>query len=257
MWLWQQQRLAKRTKFLGKLLFLSFVFHSIGAFFLLFMYKGDALSTLHISSAQSQQVIIRVMPLTGLSKKINQKAITRKTYATSTQKVVAQTKKTIVKKEPVKKNIVKKKAASVTQKKEIKKVVPKKVMEQKKTQPIKELKKVEPQPIKKSVDPVKKASQDNQIEDVKYVSQKEYNAFMAQAEFQEAIIEVWTPPAGMSDSLVCTVALSVDWKGNLQHHSVQDSSGVLVYDIAVEQALEKVKIPHSLWGKSVTIAFKP
>ena len=75
MWLWQQPKLAKKTKFIGKLIALSFFAHVIGVFCFLFMYKEYNSSILQIQSV-AQNIIVRVMPLSGMPQKKIQRTVT-------------------------------------------------------------------------------------------------------------------------------------------------------------------------------------
>lgn len=283
MWLWQQQRFAKKRKFIGKLIMLSFFIHMIGSFCFLCVYKGYDTTIIQIQSV-AHNVIVRVLPLGGIAKKatsqktalsthvskktgenvlLKKQTVLKKSIAETktTVKKVALQKKIIKKPEPVKK-IIKKtvdSVASQSRDQNVKKEEAKKNIEAlKKVNNVKEEK--EKEVIKQSV-PSEPSNTEEIVshneEEIVYLSQKDYNAFEAHAALQEAIIDVWTPPAGMADNLVCIVSLIIDWDGSLKESSIDDSSGVPIYDIAVGQALEQVKIPRALWGKSITVAFKP
>ena len=281
MWLWQQPKLAKKTKFIGKLIALSFFAHVIGVFCFLFMYKEYNSSILQIQSV-AQNIIVRVMPLSGMPQKKIQRTVTsmmpqkKNKRAQTKAPTLLKKEKTVPKKvEPVKEinKPLKKKndllpsvkspepVNSKVVKKEIKKVERIKEVIQKK-----EIVKQEaslPSSAKREQDEIPPKTREDQVvsadlqEDIKYLTQKEYNAFTAQESLQEAIADVWAPPAGMAKNLVCLVSLTVDWNGKLKEYKIDDSSGVAIYDIAVEQAVQEVKIPRTLWGKSVTVAFKP
>ncbi|MCF7899897.1 TonB C-terminal domain-containing protein [Candidatus Babeliales bacterium] len=286
MWLWQQQRFAKKTKFIGKLIMLSFFIHMIGSFCFLCVYKGYDKTIIHIQSV-AQNVIVRVMPLGGIPKKTaSQKTslaprLLKKTgeHAVSQKqpllkKIVSQTKTTLKKVAPQKKIIKKPEPVKKIIKKSVDSVVPqsrdqnvKKEEVKKNIEPLKKINNVknvkeekEKEVIKQSA-PLESSNTEEIVshneEEIVYLSQKDYNAFEAHAALQEAIIDVWTPPAGMADNLVCVVSLIIDWNGSLKESVIDDSSGVPIYDIAVGQALEQVKIPRALWGKSLTVAFKP
>jgi hypothetical protein len=175
---------------------------------------------------------------------IAKKTIVKKTVA---KKVIPKLKPVVTKAIPAKKPIVAKK---LEQKKEVVKEEPKKIIEKKvETKPVEE-KQVEKAVIKEDSVEV----EDNVYE---VADQREFDALQLQALFQESVAEVWTPPLGMVDTIECIVTVSVDWKGNIIERKIDKKSGVLVYDMTVEHALNDLKIPRAAWGKSMTVAFKP
>ena len=147
---------------------------------------------------------------------------------------------------PVKKAVVKK----------VVKPVPQKEITQKKVEPILKkpvVKKVAKPEIKK----VKKVAQEKVEEpEAVYVTHKEFSVLQLQDALQEAVIQVWNPPAGMPDTTECSIKIALDWNGNIIESSVEKSSGILIYDMTVEHAVPIIKFPHAAYGKTFTVSFK-
>lgn len=244
MWRWQQPRLSNKHKYLGKLLLFSSCVHSVLCFLLLFMYTSYHSSSLLEIHAGASDVIVRVVSF--LPQQKSKKGAVKKTAA----QLVSQKKKTQLsaQKKPVVKPVVKKEAPQ-------KKSVP---VEKKEVQ-----KKEPPKPIEQKQEPVAKQEiqqKEEKVgaqENIKYVTPKELNDFELQTMIQNALVESWAPPAGMANTLVCRVSITVDWNGAIIETIVKESSGVLVYDVAVEQALDQLKPPRQMWGKTIQMAFKP
>ena len=233
---WPQLKLSSKRKFFAKLFLFSGVIHTIVCFVLLFIYTDYNSHALISVSSVSSDVVVRVLPLT------QKQSAPQKVTATSLAKVI--------KKKPAPQQLIKK----VAVKKEIKKVVPpKKIVQAKKVVPPKKV----AEAVKKPVVKKEISEKTKQQEEVKYVTHKEFNALQLQTALQESIEQVWTPPAGMHDSVVCHVSISIGWDGKLSQSIIEESSGVLIYDIAVERAVTAMKLPRQMWGKTVRVAFKP
>jgi outer membrane biosynthesis protein TonB len=197
-------------------------------FALFFLYSGYNSRTLVQVSSASSDLIVRLVSF-------EQRTEQKPELKTATQFVKAAQKKVL-------KKLVAKEVVKPVPKKVVKPVAKKVVQQQKQ-------KKV---PVKKVVKP-----KVEEQKEVKYVTRKEFDAVMLEQALQEAIVQVWAPPAGMDSSLVCNVALTIDWDGKLLEAKVEESSGILVYDIAVEHAIDQLVLPRQLWGKTVRVAFKP
>ena len=94
-------------------------------------------------------------------------------------------------------------------------------------------------------------------ETVQYVTHREYEALGSQQALQTAIEQVWTPPVGMQEDILCEVKLTISWDGNVLQRVITKKSDIIVYDLAVEQALDSLICPQAVWGKEIVIAFKP
>jgi outer membrane biosynthesis protein TonB len=232
---------------------------------LLFFYKTyDSKLLLQVSSVKSEAVVQFVSFMQQkpsvktiahkpavVKTKVHQpaqlvKTITQKTVPKAVQKKV-ENQPGVKKQEKTKLPVKEKKKEPVAQKEVQKQPATKEQVKQvdKKDLPTQGLKKEETQ----SLAPVEKP--------IQKISKQEFDALSLQASLQEAVGQVWAPPAGMDEKLVCQVSFTVDWNGKLIEHFVTESSGILVFDIAVEQAVAELSVPRQLWGKSVTVAFKP
>lgn len=230
----QQIKLSHKNQFLTKLLVCSWVFHGFVCFGLFFLYTSyDQQALLEISTRASEAIVQFV----AFEQPVQKAAVT------TTQLVRTAPKKSTAlaaqKKQPVKKETKLQPKAPVKKPEPVKKDLSGKVQ------------KAKTDAVQKPVEQTQKA------QEVNYVSRKEYDTVMLESSLQEAILQVWAPPAGMQESLVCNVTLTVDWHGKLVESVVEESSGVLVYDIAVEQAIAQLDVPRQLWGKTVRVAFKP
>ena len=73
---------------------------------------------------------------------------------------------------------------------------------------------------------------------------------------QEEIMTRWRPPMGLPKDLVCTISVRLDRQGGIVNTTVKKPSGVLIYDLAANQAAQEMKLPQIAWGKEFSIAFK-
>jgi flagellar motor protein MotB len=94
-------------------------------------------------------------------------------------------------------------------------------------------------------------------EDVLYVTHKELQGIELQNALEQAIQKVWKAPVGIEESVESEVALTIGWQGKLVDAKVIKSSDILVFDVAVQDALAEMSFPKGVWGKEVKVAFKP
>ncbi len=95
------------------------------------------------------------------------------------------------------------------------------------------------------------------VEEVMYVSPREYNALMVHQDLQNALRLAWTPPPGVASHISAQVTIVVDRKGTVTSLTFKKPSGSLVYDTSIEHALHKSVLPESIWSKTLTITFSP
>ncbi len=93
--------------------------------------------------------------------------------------------------------------------------------------------------------------------DVVYVSYKDFDAAMMSAAFVASMKEKWVAPVGVSKECECEVVVSLDKNGKLEQVTIERSSNVLVYDMAVKEALAIMDFPCEVYGKVLHIVFKP
>ncbi len=281
---WQRLQIADKTKFLGNLLFLSGLLHISACFFLLFVSSDQkAVSSVEIS-AHATQAIVRLMPSGGVKKGAGsggakgsgaQKSSQR--MGSAKPKTRLATTKSVVKKKEVakKKNVLKnkktktKKTKKVAQKKVVKKESilqePAKQALREKSEPIQKKEAVETS-VKTALEVVDKVAVTSHFDatahavaqdNVQYVTLSEFDQVQFESVIQEAIACVWSPPAGIDSSTMCKATLTIGWDGKILESKIEEKSDILIYDIAVEQALAQFEAPRQLWGKTLQIIFKP
>lgn len=108
---------------------------------------------------------------------------------------------------------------------------------------------------KKEIKPQEQQKVQNVQEKV-YMGRDEYAAYQLQQFLQEQIDRCWSPPVGTSSDLVCTMKVAIGKEGIIQLIDTEESSRVLIYDIAARNALSEIKFPKQLWGKEIRITFK-
>lgn len=87
-----------------------------------------------------------------------------------------------------------------------------------------------------------------------YVGQLEYEALQLQEAINRELQTYWKPPVGHAGA-TCTLRAVVDWQGQLADIIVEQSSGMLMFDMSAEQAISAMTFPKTAWGKQVTITF--
>lgn len=71
----------------------------------------------------------------------------------------------------------------------------------------------------------------------------------------ENLSDQWAPPAGVPAQSQCTITIVLDRDGEIDDMLVDNSSGMLVFDVAARAALSEVEFPRFAWGKSITVTF--
>lgn len=66
----------------------------------------------------------------------------------------------------------------------------------------------------------------------------------------------WQPPAGFADDAQVTLAIELNYKGEVADIDVIESSQILVFDIHARSAVYAMDFPRACWGKKITITFK-
>ncbi len=94
-------------------------------------------------------------------------------------------------------------------------------------------------------------------QEIVYVTKQEFDALQLQQKLQECLFDLWTPPAGIPSGVACEVLITVGWDGAILETQFLKKTDILMYDLSVQETLEQVIFPHEVWGKQITIAFKP
>lgn len=281
MLLWLRQRLPKKNLFLFKLSILSGLTHLALCFGFFFMYKeyNHALLLQVHATHNPDDVIVRLLPLAA--KKPKAKRVAKRAAVSVKKPVKKVSKKKVMQLAQVKKAVPKPKqevkqkpVVKPEQKKEVearvsaKKVEPK--VEKVVSKPVekKEIKSVEKKPeiVKTESVPVKEVSKEElkpepiveqAEENVRYVTHKELRGIELENAVQAAVQEVWTPPIGVDQEVMSEVQVTVGWDGKLVESKILKLSEIVIYDVAVQEALEDITFPRQVWGKEIKIAFRP
>jgi len=271
---WRRKLLRRfsRHVFWAKLLLFSSVVHAVLLFVVFFMYKGSYFSY-RVTVSRSFLASGAPVVFLPLYKTIQQKQIKKNSPSvhTKTTKTTGpkQTTKLAAVVKPKKKSIAKK----TVQKKKRSTTVAKK----KKKPAVKKITKKIAKPIKKEIKTVNKKKTSSPIHKKKknvqalvhsnrtsvpkqqepiYVGQMEMDAQWMQNEMHKEVTKKWRPPVGLSKDLVCILKVLIDWHGNTTHTTVEQPSGVLLYDISTRTAMMQLTLPSWAYGKEFTITFK-
>ena len=90
-----------------------------------------------------------------------------------------------------------------------------------------------------------------------YLNKNDLEAFTIAQKLRDCLFEVWSVPLGVPLSAVCEVVITIGWDGVIFATDFVKKSGILMYDLSVQETLEQVHFPHEMWGKQITVVFKP
>ncbi len=260
---------------------LSCILHVVACFALLFIYKDyHQRLFVDLSSRISSQAVVKLLPLSASRSALAKggKKGAGSGITTSTQKKKSKAPTTVVKQKVAKKQVnggkkgAKKKGKNVLQEKKQTKVKEKdktksvvsgqKLVEKPKVEESVPPKKEEMPPVESPkveeqavVETVQQSGQEGQ--EIVYLTQQELDALQIHQKLQESIFSVWEAPVGMAAEQYCEVMVAIGWDGAVQETQFLKKTGSLVYDLSVQETIEQVVFPHEVWGKRITIAFKP
>lgn len=270
---WLQPKLPEKYVFLIKLFACSSVLHGFICFGLFFLYSSVGTTALVEINSQSAQAVVRVISFNkpkqsskpGLGGKKSQTDQLAKKVQKTGQQGAQRKIKTALKKAALQKKVHKQSAKKIEKKVDKKIAQPvkpiktePKVIEKKREEPEKIIDNVTQPVLVKDVLPQDViAAHAESSPEIEYLTPKEYEQVLIQDALKEALMLVWTPPAGMSQDLSCQVVITVGFDGVILATEIEQKSGVLIYDMAVEQAMAQVVMPRVLWGKKIKIVFKP
>jgi len=178
---------------------------------------------------------------------------------TSVVKQVSQKKKQASVKRTVKKKDVSKAPVVTKQKAQVKPKLPAKSVKKTQPEPNKSIEKVTP-PV-----PAQPAGEAQAVEvnenlpvcDAVAIAYADARLIHQYTVLQNELSKYWAPPPGMADDCKCQLTACIDRTGMVSDVVVQESSGVLIFDITARTALFAVAWPVWSWGSSITITFKP
>jgi outer membrane biosynthesis protein TonB len=94
-------------------------------------------------------------------------------------------------------------------------------------------------------------------QEVLYVGQEEMDALRVQEYIQSEMSEHWRPPAGMRKNICCVISVVVAHDGALASITMDQASGVLLFDGAARRAAAQLQPPRWAYGKTLSLTFKP
>lgn len=215
----------------------------------------------------------RALQVQNSSKKtpIQQAAPTKRVARQVYKKPVAKTSTT-----PAKKFVKKQKQASKKAQKVQKKNTPKKI---KKTvaqpeppvhEPVHEVSKQE-QPVIPPAQPIPAAQESapeqtaestgpldvsitNTTEEIE-LGLEEYETLQAYQLIQSEMNTHWHPPAGFTPKRACIILITLNGRGIVTQMHVEQSSGILAYDMAARMAINRALFPKGVWDQQVRLHF--
>lgn len=87
------------------------------------------------------------------------------------------------------------------------------------------------------------------------LGQEEYELLQAYRVVYEQVSAQWRPPAGIKPLRSCIVLITVDNRGLVAQLTLEQSSGVLAYDIAARMAIARSQFPKHMWNEQIRLHF--
>lgn len=100
-------------------------------------------------------------------------------------------------------------------------------------------------------------AQQSMTQEILYVSQEEFADIEMQRLLSEAVTQAWHPPVGMPAQAICKALIEVDWQGVMTSYTLTETSGIMIYDVSVEEGIKALVLPRAVWGKKIELIFKP
>ncbi len=249
---WLHQRLINKNK-LDSFLFITIFIH-LFLIWLIFFGCRQSIDFSFTLNKSSSNAIVKLLPFGAVKPKNN--LIKQGSYKNSTAK---QSNKKKHRKESKKTAIIKeKKQKKINSKKNKKKDVDQKDIQISAKDEALDHKDLNVSLVKNNINQLsdEKPAQESK-EDVVYVTQKELDGLQLEQQLKEAIEQVWVSPFGIENDLMCEVLVVIGWDGAILEKKMIKLTEVYIYDSAVEEALDKLIVPQQLWGKTISIIFKP
>ncbi len=89
----------------------------------------------------------------------------------------------------------------------------------------------------------------------KQIGTKQLRALNTQQAIAQQVSLHWQPPEGFAHDLKAIIAITLDYKGEVDALDMKEGSGVLAYDIHARSAIYAMEFPRACWGKKITITF--
>jgi len=277
--------LSRKCVLLSQLLLFSLLLHAIVLLFLLAFYSGYRYSTKLVVKRKTVELlpmnVRRVSTITSIEptsakisgKPVQQKPVTKSltTIKSEPVKKKVQSKKNSVSKKNVPPPKPKPKTKDLSKKSKKQKKVAEKKPVAKKEVPQKKQKTIESKRVHKKCDKEKEiVKQNSSVAQSKNASRSsvgqsreipatrnngDFDTPRIQSYIQTEISKIWEPPIGLSEGLVCDVTICVGRDGLVNDSKVDQSSGVLMFDLSARTAASSLSLPRWAWGKEFTICF--
>ncbi len=75
------------------------------------------------------------------------------------------------------------------------------------------------------------------------------------ADLYKEISQKWSPPPGIPSETACELTMQIDGNGNVIDMQILKSSGVLLFDVAAQVAIDELNYPQWAWGKAISLTF--
>lgn len=273
MWLWQLKNVPREIKVWLKLIGISFIVHMILIGIFVKGYRNqvvEAVLTINTSRPVFFVALSAKQPVSPMPVKNSTANV-----ASSLQKTAQ---KPIIKKEPIKQEA--QKTGLVTAKKEPVKNVPAKKTEPQKSAASKSMvaqkqevkQQVEKKELKetpKPITPQKVPVQEQIVQALPIASsaiapQEYHNSAVVSEQTMpieyynlvQTIMVQWRAPYGMQGTPSCRIKALINKLGEIEDIEIEESSGILMFDIAARSALLNTQMPEWTRGKSFVITFK-
>jgi len=262
MLLWLPKKLSKRHQFILQLICFSFTAHIL-VLGICFWYSRPTILTIKMSvPIFDLSRPITIMPFvrrTGQLKKLAQGTTKKGVSGQHIKGASSKPKQSLIKKPvPVAKQI-NKSVKNVFEKNRLQK---KESPKPKQQEPIKREKEIEKEPQKANIkEPVttheQSVQQKAEVEEQEPIvlGQEEFEALKLYQEVHEEITKYWRPPAGLHPKQPCILLLAIDEQGSVDNITVEQSSGVLVHDMAARIAAQKAHFQKELFRQQIRLHF--
>lgn len=91
--------------------------------------------------------------------------------------------------------------------------------------------------------------------EVVVVGGQEYEAMQAYQEIHDEVAQYWQPPLGLVHERPCVIIVAVDQKGRASQVIIEQSSGVLAYDMSARMAAYQSQYPQAVWMQHLRLHF--
>lgn len=87
------------------------------------------------------------------------------------------------------------------------------------------------------------------------LGQEEFEILQTCQAIYEQMNQQWHPPAGLHPAKQCIILVTINNQGSGSQMQVEQSSGVLAYDLAARMAVSRAQFPKNVWDQQVRLHF--